>query len=289
MSDVGYVGLGRMGSSMARRLLEQGHRVTVWNRSDEPAAKLNKLGAVRAGSVAEVFKAGGPVFSMLADDAAVDSAFDDKTLAGAGPGAIHVNMATISLGAAVRQAERHAAAGVKYLASPVMGRPELAADGKLNLLVAGDSETIDSLGPLLEVLGARTWRFGEEPAQANLVKIAMNYLIIHALVAMSEGIALAERHGIEGQKLVELFSGTVLPGPVYSGYGSAIAGKKYLPPGFVTVLGLKDLGLAGDAAAVVDLEFPTFDAISSVFKTALESGYSEHDWASIAEVVRSLQ
>lgn len=287
MSDVGYVGLGRMGASMARRLLEQGHSVTVWNRSDEPAVELSNLGATRVGSVAEVFQAGGPVFSMLADDAAVDNAFDDETLAAAGAGAIHVNMATISLGAAARQAERHAAAGVRYVASPVMGRPEFAAAGKLNLLVAGESDTIDALGPFLEVLGARTWRFGEEPAQANLVKIAMNYLIIHALVAMSEGISLAERHGIEAQKLVELFSETVLPGPVYSGYGSAIAGKKYLPPGFATVLGLKDLGLAGDAAAAVDLEFPTYDAISSVFKTALDNGYGDHDWASIAEVVRS--
>lgn len=121
MTDVGYIGLGNMGASMVRRLLEQGHSVTVWNRSGRPVDELSKLGAVRAGSVAEAFAA-GPVFSMLADDAAVDAVFDDATLAAAGAGAVHVNMATISVDAAKRQAERHKAAGVSYVASPVMGR-----------------------------------------------------------------------------------------------------------------------------------------------------------------------
>jgi 3-hydroxyisobutyrate dehydrogenase-like beta-hydroxyacid dehydrogenase len=286
VTDVGFVGLGNMGAAMVRRLLEQGHRVTVWNRSTEAVDELCAFGAARTGSVADVFAA-GPVFSMLADDAAVDSVFDDAALAAAGAGAVHVNMATISVVAAKRQAERHRAAGVGYVASPVLGRPDVAAAGKLNLLVAGDEAIVNALGPVLDDLGVRIWRLGEVPARANLTKIAMNYLIIHALVAMSEGITLAERHGLEGKNLVELFSHTLLPGPVYTGYGSVIAEKKYLPAGFATVLGAKDLGLARDAAAAVDLDLPTMSAVSGVFMAAIDGGYGEHDWAAIAETVRN--
>jgi 3-hydroxyisobutyrate dehydrogenase-like beta-hydroxyacid dehydrogenase len=286
MTEVGYVGIGNMGASMVRRLLAQGHHVTIWNRSGQAVEELCALGAVPADSVADAFKV-GPVFSMLADDAAVDSVFDDATLAAAGAGAVHVNMATISVEAATRHAVRHRAAGVSYVASPVMGRPDLAAAGKLNLLVAGDEATLDSLAPLLADLGGRVWRLGELPPQANLTKIAMNYLVVHALVAMSEGITLAERHGLEGRDLVELFSQTVLPGPVYTGYGTAIAEKKYLPAGFATVLGAKDLHLIRNAAAAVDLDLPTLNAMSGVFTTAIDAGFGEHDWAAIAETVRS--
>lgn len=163
----------------------------------------------------------------------------------------------------------------------------MAAAGKLNLLVAGDDATITSLSPILDDLGGRVWRLGDTPERANLTKIAMNYLVIHALVAMSESIALAEKHGLAGKDLVELFSQTVLPGPVYTGYGTAIAGKKYVPAGFATVLGLKDLGLAAGAAAAVSLNLPTIDAIKDIFTAAIKDGYGEQDWAAIAETVRN--
>src|SRR4051812_40014907 len=224
MAQVSVAGLGNMGRGMVRRLLAEGHRVTVWNRSSAAVDELVALGAERAESVVDLF-AVGPVLSSLADDAAVAAVFDDSVLAGAVPDAVHVSTSTISVEAGRALAERHRAAGVGYLAVPVLGRPSVAEAGQLNLLAAGDSELIDSLEAVFSVLGRRTWRVGEQPWQANAVKITVNLLIIHALEAMAEGFTLAERHGVDAHDLHELIAGTVFPGAVYQGYGRLMADR----------------------------------------------------------------
>ena len=285
MSAVAVVGLGGMGRSMTKRLLAQGHDVTVWNRTPDAATELIALGAQWAPTMAEVF-ATGPVVSMLANDTAALSVFSEEVLAAAPPGAVHVNMGTISLAAAQTLTERHAAGGVGYLAVPVLGRPPVAEQGQLNLLAAGDPALIDSVEPLLTSLGKKTWRLGDQPWQANVAKIAMNYLLIHSLQAMAEAQSLAELHGLDNGVLVDLTEGSFFPGPVYSGYGRMIAEKRYLPAGFTTELGAKDLRLAQDAAAAVDLEMPTAPVLRDVFDQAIDLGLADHDWASIAEVTR---
>jgi 3-hydroxyisobutyrate dehydrogenase-like beta-hydroxyacid dehydrogenase len=285
MAQVSFAGLGNMGRGMVRRLLAEGHRVTVWNRSPAAVDELVALGAERAGSVAELFAA-GPVLSALADDAAVAEVFDDSVLAEAGPDAVHVGMSTISVEAGRALAERHEAAGVGYLAVPVLGRPAVAEAGQLNLLAAGDSALIESLEPVFSVLGRRTWRLGEQPWQANAVKITVNLLIIHALEAMAEGFTLAERHGVDAHDLHELIAGTLFPGAVYQGYGAAMADRAYLPAGFRTALGRKDLALAEAAADAAGLDLPTLPALRQTFQAAIEQGLADHDWASIAEVLR---
>jgi 3-hydroxyisobutyrate dehydrogenase-like beta-hydroxyacid dehydrogenase len=285
MVRVSVAGLGNMGQGMVRRLLSEGHEVTVWNRSPAAVDELVAAGAERAESVADLFAA-GPVLSMLADDAAVATVFNDSVLAEAGTNAVHVSMSTISVDAGRAMTVRHKAAGVGYLAVPVLGRPSVAEAGQLNLLAAGDSTLIESLEPVFSVLGRRTWRFGEQPWQANVVKITMNFLIIHALQAMAEGFTLAERHEIDPHDLHELIAGTILPGPVYQGYGKEIADRAYLPAGFRTALGNKDLGLAKAAADSVELELPTMSALRQTFQAAINLGLADHDWASIAEVLR---
>ncbi|MGW9031998.1 NAD(P)-dependent oxidoreductase [Streptomyces sp. NPDC055722] len=199
---------------------------------------------------------------------------------------VSVNMSTISVDAGRTTAERHKAAGVGYLAVLVLGRPAVAEAGQLNLLAAGDSALIDSLEPVFSVLGRRTWRIGEHPWQANAVKITVNLLIIHALEAMAEGFTLAERHGVDTHELHNLITGTLLPGPVYQGYGKEMADREYLPAGFRTTLGNKDLGLAQAAAESVGLELPAMAALRQTFLTAIDLGMANHDWASIAEVLR---
>jgi 3-hydroxyisobutyrate dehydrogenase-like beta-hydroxyacid dehydrogenase len=285
MAQVSFAGLGNMGRGMVRRLLAEGHGVTVWNRSPAAVDELVALGAERAASVADLFAA-GPVLSSLADDTAVAAVFDDSVLAEAGPNAVHVSMSTVSVDAGRAMAERHTAAGVGYLAVPVLGRPSVAEAGQLNLLAAGDSGLIESLEPVFSVLGRRTWRVGEQPWQANVVKITMNLLIIHALEAMAEGFTLAERHGVDAHDLHELITGTLLPGPVYQGYGEEMAGREYLPAGFRTTLGNKDLGLAKAAADSVGLALPTMSALLQTFQAAINLGLADQDWASIAEVLR---
>lgn len=283
---VGFVGLGGMGSAMVGRLLDEGYQVLVWNRSPEPVAAAVERGARAAEDVSEVM-ATGVVLSILAHDEAFRHTFTAEVLAGAPVGCVHANMATVSVAAAVEFAEAHAAHGVGYLATPVLGRPPVAASGQLNIVVGGPAYLVDQVREPLAALSKRIWHLGATPASANTAKIGVNYLIIHALQAMAESITLAERSGIDPAQFVELVSNTLFTGPVYAGYGAMIAESRYTPAGFTTELGLKDLSLARQAAADAAVELPTADLLSEVFADAIATGGPDLDWASIAEVTRS--
>ena len=285
MTQIGFLGLGNMGSAMAGRLVAAGHEVSVWNRSPEAADDLVAEGATRAASASEALRA--PIsFSMLANDAAAEAVLTAENLAGEA-GRIHVNMASISAAAADRLAAVHDAAGVEYVACPVLGRPAVAAAGGLNLIAAGADETITRITPLLEILGARIWRFGTEPRRANVTKIAMNFMILHALQAIGEAVTLVEANDIDAGDFVELLSGTLFGGVVYSGYGGMIAEKRYSPAGFAMPLGLKDLMLAEQLAAEKGVPLPTAPVLRDRFERALaDPELAELDWSAVAEVTR---
>ncbi len=285
MSTLGFLGMGNMGSAMAGRLLEQGHELLVWNRSPDACAELAAKGAVLASSAREAL-AQSVSFSMFANDEAAESVLTAENLTGQ-DGRMHVNMASISTAAAERLTTAVEAAGVGYLAAPVLGRPAVAAAGNLNILAAGPDALVAAAAPYLDVLGARTWRFGEQPSRANGVKISVNFTILHALQAMAEGISLVESQGIEAGDFIELLSGTLFPGVVYSGYGSMMAERRYTPPGFSMPLGLKDLGLAEDLAAERGVTLPTAPVLRDRFETALaDPELAELDWSAVAEVTR---
>ena len=283
--QLGFLGLGTMGAAMARRLVEAGYTVRVWNRSPEAADELVASGAVRAGSPAEALAA-DVSFSMLANDEAAEAVLTEETLAGT-PGRVHVNMASISPEAADRLTDVHARAGVIYVAATVLGRSTVAAEGKLNIMAAGPGATVDALAPYLSVLGARTWRMGDRPRMANVVKAAVNYNIIHAIQALGESITLVEAHGVDGHEFVELLSNSLFGGIAYSVYGQAIAERRYTPPGFSMELGFKDLGLAESVAAEVGVTLPTAPVLHELFEAALaDDELRDYDWGALAEVTR---
>jgi 3-hydroxyisobutyrate dehydrogenase-like beta-hydroxyacid dehydrogenase len=171
----------------------------------------------------------------------------------------------------------------------VLGRPPVAVAGQLNILAGGADADIDRLEPYFDVIGARTWRIGTEPAQANLVKIAVNFNIIHAIEALGESIAIIENHGIGAEQFVELLTSTLFGGASYTAYGDIIAHRRYQPAGFTTALGLKDLGLAEAAAEQVGVTLPTAAALRGVFEQTLaKAGGEKLDWAAIAEISRTV-
>ena len=284
MTTVGLVGLGTMGSAMARRLIDAGHELVVWNRSPEAVERMVDAGAVAAADAAEALAA-GVSFSMLADDDAAEAVLDDRTVAAAR--GIHVCTASISPAQADRLDARFRAAGCGYVAAPVLGRPSVAAEGKLNILVAGRDEEVDDVQPLLDVIGTRTWRFGERPRIANVVKVAVNFNIIHAIQALGESIAMTERQGVDPALFHELLTSTLFDGVVYRGYGKEIVDETYVPPGFIMALGFKDLRLAEQVAAEGGVTLPTAPALHRVYEIALaDDELARFDWGGAAEVTR---
>lgn len=283
MTTVGFLGLGSMGMAMAKRLLTHGHHVVAWNRSPGPVEELVSAGATAANGPAEALAA-EVSFSMLADDQAAESVLGRWVQAA--DGRIHVNSASISAAASASLASLYAKHNVGYVAAPVLGRPEVAAAGELNILAAGAQGLVDAVEPYLQVMGKRVWRLGESAPMANVVKIAVNYNIIHALQALGESITMVERHGVNADLFAELLSSSLFGGVVYQGYGRAIAAKDYAPA-FKMSLGHKDLVLAREVAEAGNLKPASMPALFAVFERALQDPeLSQSDWSGIAEVSR---
>ena len=285
MARVGFLGLGSMGQAMARRLLEAGHDVVVWNRSAEPRAELSDSGATAVETPAEALAVDLSV-SMLANDDAADSVLSADNLPS--DRIVHANMASVSPDMATSLSERFAKAGHGYVASPVLGRPHVAAEGGLNILAAGSAEDIERMKPLFDAMGQRTWPLGEHAPTANVVKIAVNYNIIHAIQALAESVAITTAAGVKPEDFVEVLTKTLFGGVVYSGYGALVAERSYTPTAFSLELGLKDLGLAESAAHSAGLTLPSSAVLRELFESALaDPEIADKDWSALAEVTLS--
>lgn len=285
MKTVGFLGLGSMGFAMARRLVDAGYDVVVWNRSPEPVDRAIALGARKADTPAEAL-ACGVSFSMLANDEVANTVLSGEALAKA-RGGLHANMASVSPDMAKILATRANENDVAYVASPVLGRPHVAEAGGLNILVAGPDAAIEQAEEFFDVMGKKTWRLGVSPETANLVKIAVNYNIIHAIQALAESVVLVERNGVEAEVFTDLLANTLFGGVVYTGYGAQIATKNYLPQAFSLELGNKDLHLAIDAANQTGVALPTAPVLTQLFDHALtRPDLAGLDWAALAEITR---
>ena len=279
--NIGFIGLGNMGSAIAGRLLEAGHTLRVWNRSPEPGRRLAERGAQVAANADEAFR-GDVVFSMLSDDQVTRSVLIDSGLlarATSSTSRIHVNMATISVALGDELAERHRERGIGYVAAPVLGRPDVAAAGKLTVLVAGPRQTVEAVQPLLEgTVGQKMWRCGERASQANVVKLAVNFMLAAAIESMGEAAALTSGYGVEPRELFELIGQSLFPGPVYQGYGRLIADGRFEPVGFKARLGLKDVRLALAAAEAATTPMPVGSLIRDSLLEALARGEGEREF-----------
>ncbi|WP_332440998.1 NAD(P)-dependent oxidoreductase [Burkholderia ubonensis] len=281
--DLGFIGLGEMGQAIATNLLKAGHQVRVWNRSRERTEPLVALGAQAVGTPADAFR-GDAVFSMLADDAAARSVFDDALLAQAPRGLIHVNMATISVALAESLAHAHASRGLDYVAAPVMGRPDVAAAARLTIMAAGPAEAIDRMQPLFDAIGQKTWRLGSLPQHANVAKLAANFTLASAIETLGEASALLAGHGVAMRDFLDVITHSVFPGPVYQGYGAMIAERRYEPARFKARLGLKDVRLALEAGDAVSVPLPVASLVRDNLLDALAHGGGELDFAVLGEV-----
>ncbi len=278
--NIGFIGLGHMGSAIVGRLLQAKYTVRVWNRSPENARKLEERGAKVVSTPDEAFR-GDVVFSMLGDDAALravvlDSGVLERASHETVP--VHVNMATISVALADELAACHEKRNIAYVSAPVLGRPDAAAAGKLNILAAGPTAALDRLQPILDVVGQRTWRFGERASRANVAKLSMNFMLAAACEAMGEAAALAAGYDILPGDLLELASKTLFGGVVYEGYGRLIAAGAFEPAGFKARLGLKDVRLALAAAEAVTAPMPLASQMRDSLLEALTRGEGDKEF-----------
>jgi 3-hydroxyisobutyrate dehydrogenase-like beta-hydroxyacid dehydrogenase len=282
---VGLIGLGSMGRGMAASLLRAGHDVTVHNRTPGKERALVEQGAHAATRVAEACR-GVAVITMLADDAAVEAVVfgEQGLLASLAKGTIHVAMGTIGVALSERLAAAHATVGQGFVAAPVFGRPEAAAAAQLFVVAAGAPDAIDACLPLFEALGQRTFRIGDEPPVANLVKLSGNFLLAAAIEALGEAMALVGKAGVDRRQYVDLLTATLFTGPAYQTYGGLIAEERFEPAGFAAPLGAKDICLTLAAAESLRVPMPLASLLRDRFLALLAQGGEALDWSAIARL-----
>jgi 3-hydroxyisobutyrate dehydrogenase-like beta-hydroxyacid dehydrogenase len=281
---IGFIGLGNMGKPIAENLRRAGYGLRVFNRTRSKAADLTEKGAVPVTSPAEVAQAGGAVFTMLADDRAVEEAcFAEPSFVEVlGQGGIHVSLSTISPATARRLAEHHEQFGVAYVAAPVFGRPDAAAAAKLVVCTSGAALAKKNVEPMLKSIGQAIFDFGEDAGAANVVKLCGNFLIASALEALAESLTLAEKNAIDKRKLVDMLGRTLFACPIYQNYGKQIAEQRFQPPGFRLALGLKDVDLTWQTAKESATPMPLAGLLHDRWLTSVAKGRGDLDWSAIA-------
>jgi len=269
--NVGLIGLGQMGSAMARNLLKAGHHVVLHNRTPRKAEALASEGARVAKSVGEACL-NEVVVTMLADDDAPKNA-------------VHVSMSTISVALSDRLTEAHQAEGQAFVTAPVFGRPEAAAAAKLFIIAAGAEDAIGRAHPLFDAMGQRTFVIGAKPSQANVVKLSGNFLIASMIESLGEAFALIRKSGVDPHRYLEILTSTLFSAPLYKTYGGLIVDEKYEPAGFAMKLGLKDLRLALAAAEAVAAPIPVARLVHDHFLAGVAQGKGDTDWSGLAGLI----
>ncbi len=282
MEEIAFIGLGGMGSGMAQRLAEK-FPLAVYDLDPERAAKIVGDEVRVATSLEDAVHAGGVLITMLPDDRAVAAVAGDVA-GGLGEGGLHLNTSTVSPDLARQLTDAYSGTRGAYVAAPVWGRPDTAGSGGLACALAGPSEACDRVRPILDQLAGRVEVVGSEPFVANVAKIIGNLLVASAIEALGEGLALAEKQGLDASAFASLMSETVFNCPVYRLYAPLVAAGRSIEPGFTVTLGLKDLRLAQTTAAEVDLPLPIADLIESHLTTSVAVGRQDEDWSSFSWV-----
>ncbi len=281
---VGFLGLGRMGGAMARRLCEAGHDVAVYNRTPDKARALAAAGARVVGSIAEAANYGEAVFTMLADDAALEDVAErnDGLLQSLPAGGVHICAGTHGVQVIRKLNSIHARTGQVMVASPMLGRPEAVSSGQAGMVLGGPAATVDRCRPLFDAIARRAFDAGADPAAAAAIKIANNFVLGCAIEAMGEGFSLIRKYGVVPQVFYDVMTDGLFAAPAYKVYGKIIVDEAYEKVGQMAILGLKDANLALAAGETAGVPLPSANVWRDRLVGAVAHGDGRCDWAVMA-------
>ncbi len=276
--NIGVVGLGRMGSALARRFLAQGMTVVVWNRTAGAVEQLVTEGAVAASDPAALWTTATTVCTFLADDAAIGNVIlgDQGLIMTAPPGAALIELSTVSPSVSAAVADLARAQGVRYVRAPVSGNPGVLAAGNLSLIVSGDEPDVDAVRPVLDLIGPTVTYAGPGEA-ARVVKLAVNALLAGTAALLAEAVVLAEAWDIDRSVLLTVLQHSAIGSPFIGYKAPALLARDYRAT-FTLAMALKDLRLARDAADAVDVPMPMTDLASREASESCDEGLSELDF-----------
>jgi 3-hydroxyisobutyrate dehydrogenase-like beta-hydroxyacid dehydrogenase len=285
---VGFAGLGAMGAGVAQRLLDAGYDVAGWNRTPEKADALRAAGMGWADTPRELAASVDVLFTMLTNTTALEATAEGPggILAGLRPGTVWADISTVAPDASVALATRVRATGAWFLDCPVSGSPATLAAGELSVMVGGDRAAHDHVEELLHAIGPKVTYIGPN-GHAILTKVAINLALVVSVTALAEGVALAEKAGVERAAVVDAVLKSVIASPVV-GYRAPLLVED--SGVFADVeLQQKDLVLAQELARRLGVAVPTCAASSEMLNAARSSHSSERDFVvSVHEAYRRM-
>ncbi len=288
MANLGFVGLGVMGSRMVKRLLDAGHAVTGYNRTKSKAQWLIDAGMKWGDSPRAVAQTADVTLSMVTNTAALHAVADgpDGVLAGLSAGKVYVDMSTVSPAASRELAARVAAQGAAMLDAPVSGSVITLEEGKLSLMVGGEAAAFEKVKPILLSIGPKVTRVGGNGLAVSM-KIATNLSLAVQMLAFSEGVLLAEKSGIKREVAVEVLLNSVIASPMVKYRGPFVL-KMPDEAWFDVDMMQKDMMLALEMGRQLDVPLPTTAATNEFLTAARGMGWAEQDFAVIFEVLAKM-
>ena len=261
---VGFIGLGLMGSRLARRLHSDGWKVQAWNRSPQPAEEIEKEGIAIAASIGELVSGSGVILSSLANDAAVQSVYlgNGGVFSAVKPGTVILEMSTISPELSRSLHEKARARGVQLLDVAISGSTPAVEAGTITLLAGGDKETFEQCVPIFESI-ARQWFLIGPGSSGVQMKLVVNLLLGLDMQAIAEAVSLGEHLQIDRNVLLDVLSKTAVVAPAMAGKFRKIKEGDYSPE-FPLRLMSKDMDLVMDAARATGAELPAASVACSV-------------------------
>lgn len=288
MANLGFVGLGVMGSEMVSRLLGKGHSVTGYNRTRAKAERLISAGMKWAGSPRGVAEASDLIFSMVTNSKALEAVVEgsEGILAGLTPGKIYVDISTVSPEFSREVAAKVRAKGADMLDAPVSGSVITLQEGKLSVMVGGRKDTFEKVKPVLQDIGPKVTYVGDN-GLALVLKIATNLSLAVQMLAFSEGVLLAEKSGVSREIAVEVLTNTAVASPMVKYRGPFVL-KLPDEAWFNVNMMQKDMLLALELGRKLDVPMPS-TALSNEFLTAARAmGLAKEDFAVMFDVLAAM-
>ena len=283
MNRISFLGLGLMGAAMARRLLDHGFELTVWNRNPRRADALVRAGARIAATPADAARDAEAVIAMLADDAASRAVWlgEAGALAAMARGALAIESSTLTAGWVRELGAQAGARGVSFLDAPVTGSKLQAEQGALNFLIGGDAAVVERAAALFAAMGRGQVHVGPTGSGA-LLKLINNFMCGVQLASLGEAIAMARRSGLDVRRVADVLAAGSPGSPIVKMVVERMVSRDYTP-NFLVPLMVKDLTYAMETFAAEGIELADARAARQRFIEAADAGYRDKDIASVVE------
>lgn len=271
------VGLGKMGEPIARRLVNAGHELVVYNRTPGRADRLVELGATEVSSPRDVWESAEACITMIADDKALEAITvgEEGVLIETARGKTLIDMSTISPAASAKLAAAAEDAGVAYLRAPVSGNPSVVEAGNLGIMVSGDPAVFEQLKPVLRDIGPNVFYVGGKE-EARVLKLALNLMIGGTAELMAEALVLGEASGLDRATMLEVMGTSAIGSPFVKYKAGPLIDDDYTAT-FSSAAMHKDLSLALDAAEGVGVPLPVTTVVQQLVRACLSSGMADLD------------